>query len=224
MEVKEIKQWAKEKVAGSKKWKVLGAVLLVNIITGLPSSLASESEEVGALLSFVLTIASEMLGFILSIGLINFMLTFINGKEPEFDALFSRFKDWKRLITTWFHQYISVFLWTLCFIVPGIIKGFAYSLVPYILESDNETAPKDVLKLSEEMMMGHKMDLFMLNLSFIGWHFLAILTCGILEIWIIPYQQVTVVKFLNDIKENYNKTNKNKEATVTKEETTVAEI
>lgn len=222
MEVKELKQWAKEKVAGSKKWKVLGAVVLVSIISGLPSSLATDSEGAGALLSLILTFVSEILGFILSVGLVNFMLTFINGKEPEFDAIFSRFKDWKRLITTWFHQYIRVFLWTLCCLVPGIIKGFAYSLVPYILEEDNEMDPKDVLKLSEEMMMGHKMDLFMLNLSFIGWHFLAILTCGILEIWVIPYQEVTVVKFLNDIKENYNKNKKTAE--VTKEETPAEEI
>ena len=70
MEVKELKQWAKEKVAGSKKWKVLGAVVLVSIISGLPSSISADSEGVGVTFSFALTIISEILGFILSVGLV----------------------------------------------------------------------------------------------------------------------------------------------------------
>lgn len=58
----------------------------------------------------------------------------------------------------------------------------------------------DILKKSEEMMNGHKMDYFMLCLSFIGWHILAFFTCFILEIWVLPYQTVAQVKFLSDVK------------------------
>ena len=55
------------------------------------------------------------------------------------------------------------------------------------------------------MMMGHKMDYFVLTLSFIGWHILAIFTLGLLEIWIIPYEKVATTKFLLDVKEAYEK-------------------
>ena len=68
-------------------------------------------------------------------------------------------------------------------------------------EKYNDTKIPELLKLSENMMKGHKMDFFLLNLSFIGWHIL-------LEIWVAPYQQIAVTKFLTDVKESYEQNNK----------------
>lgn len=100
-----------------------------------------------------------------------------------------------------------VFLYYLLLIVPGIIKTISYSLVPYILVDDPNMSSGDVLDLSAKMMNGHKMDYFKLGLSFIGWHLLAALTLGILEIWIAPYQATAMTKFLSEVKSEYEKTN-----------------
>ena len=150
-----------------------------------------------------------------------FLLLFIASNKLDTDffpqpSLFSKFKDWKQVIITYLHQFAMIFLWTLLFIVPGIIKGYAYALVSYIIADDSNISSKDALKLSEEMMRGHKGELFVFGLSFIGWHLLAILTLGILEIWIIPYQQTATTKFLLGIKENYKPT----QPTETKQDTT----
>lgn len=195
----EIKKWAKEKIKGN-MWTVLGAILIANLIGGITSSVMVENE----VLSFGVTIGGGILAFFMEIGLIRYMTNFINDKEATFELLFSKFKDWKQVIITYLHQFAIIFLWTLLFIVPGIIKGYAYALVSYILADDPNIESKDALKLSEEMMKGHKGELFVFGLSFIGWHLLAILTLGILEIWIIPYQQTATTKFLLNIKDNYN--------------------
>ena len=96
-------------------------------------------------------------------------------------------------------------LWTLLLIVPGIIKAFAYALVPYLLSDDKykDLGYREVLKKSEEMMNGHKMDYFVLNLSFIGWYLLVLPTLGLILIWLSPYVTTAQVKFLNDVKEDF---------------------
>lgn len=142
------------------------------------------------------------------------MVSFVTDKEYNFEQIFSKFKNWKKILIVYWQQTVIVFLFTLLLIIPGIIKSFGYSLIPYILMDDPDMISTEKLKLSEEMMKGHKMELFMLELSFIGWHILAIFTLGILEIWIILYQRTTVTKFLNDSKENYKSSTGNVEKLV----------
>lgn len=196
----EIKIWAKEKIKGN-MWTVLGAILIANLIGGITSSVTVENGG----MALVITIGGGILAYFMEVGLIRYMTNFVKGKETSFELLFSKFKDWKQIIITYLHQFAVIFLWTLLFIVPGIIKGYAYALVAYIIAEDSTISSKEALKLSEEMMKGHKGELFVLGLSFIGWHLLAILTLGILEIWIMPYQQTATTKFLLNIKENYKK-------------------
>lgn len=195
-----IKTWAKEKIKGN-MWTVLGAILIANLIGSITSSVTVENEGI----ALIITIGGGILAYFMEVGLIRYMTNFVKGKETSFELLFSKFKDWKQIVITYLHQFAIIFLWTLLFIVPGIIKGYAYALVAYIIADDSNISSKDALKLSEEMMKGHKGELFVLGLSFIGWHLLAILTLGILEIWIMPYQQTATTKFLLNIKENYKK-------------------
>lgn len=98
---------------------------------------------------------------------------------------------------------IYVFLWTLLLVVPGIIKSIAYALTPFILKDYPELSVNQALKMSEKMMKGHKMRLFLLDLSFIGWAFLGILTLGIGYIWLIPYMYTTAAAFYQDVKNEY---------------------
>ena len=199
----EIKQWAKEKIKGH-LWELLIPIIIASVLTSL--TVGQKVEMVDGTLK--VTSAGISLGiffYFVQVGLIYFMTKFITDKEHGLGDLFHFANDYVRTFLTGLLMAVFVFLWSLLLVVPGIIKAIAYSLVPYLLadEKYNKLGYKEILLKSEEMMNGHKMDYFVLFLSFIGWHILAIFTLGILEIWIIPYQTTATVKFLNDIKENY---------------------
>lgn len=100
-----------------------------------------------------------------------------------------------------FLRNLYIFLWSLLLIVPGIIKQFAYMMVPYILSENPNMDRKRALELSEEMMDGHKMDAFILGLSFLGWVLLSVCTCGILMIFYVsPYIDATHAEFYAAVK------------------------
>jgi uncharacterized membrane protein len=86
---------------------------------------------------------------------------------------------------------IFIFLWTLLLIIPGIIKSYAYSMVPYILADNPNIGIKKAISLSNEMTRGHKFDMFVLDLSFIGWYLLGAIAFGIGIIFVLPYQNAT---------------------------------
>ena len=118
------------------------------------------------------------------------------------------FANWGHNVWGMLLMGIFVFLWTLLLIIPGIIKGFAYSLVPYILVDKPELSANEAINLSMKMMKGHKFDFFWLCLSFIGWILLAILTLGIGLFWLLPYMYTAYAAFYQDVKAGYEaKTN-----------------
>lgn len=96
---------------------------------------------------------------------------------------------------------IFTFLWLLLLIIPGIIKAYAYSMANYISVDHPEYSPNDCINYSQDMMYGHKMDLFLLDLSFIGWILLSIATLGIGFLWLIPYMQTARAVFYEEIKD-----------------------
>ena len=114
------------------------------------------------------------------------------------------FSDYVRNAVSILLVYLYTLLWTLLFIVPGIIKGLAYSLTPFIVKDNPQLSPNQAINLSMKMMKGHKFDLFYLYLSFIGWILLAILTLGIGLLWVIPYMQTSMAAFYLDVKNDYN--------------------
>lgn len=114
------------------------------------------------------------------------------------------FSDYVRNAVSILLVYLYTLLWTLLFIVPGIIKGLAYSLTPFIVKDNPQLLPNEAINLSMKMMKGHKFDLFYLYLSFIGWILLAMLTLGIGLLWVIPYMQTSMAAFYLDVKNDYN--------------------
>ena len=113
------------------------------------------------------------------------------------------FKRWLRNVWGMFLMYLKITLWTFVFIIPGIIKTFAYALTPFLLVDCPELTPLQCIKLSNRMMKGHKFDLFYLYLSFIGWFLLGLLTLGIGYLWLAPYMQTSVAAFYEDVKAQY---------------------
>ena len=83
-----------------------------------------------------------------------------------------------------------VFLWSLLFVIPGIIKAISYSMTPYILANEPKVEATDALKLSMRMTEGHKWEIFVFELSFLGWELLSCLTFGILDlVYVGPYRE-----------------------------------
>lgn len=98
---------------------------------------------------------------------------------------------------------IFIALWTFLFIVPGIVKAYSYSMTPYILEENPELSANEAIDRSRFMMRGHKFDLFWLQLGFIGWFFLCILTGGIGFLWLEPYYSSAKAAFYEEVKADY---------------------
>lgn len=110
------------------------------------------------------------------------------------------FGNWLHVVWGMVLSTIYVFLWTLLLIIPGIIKSYSYALTPYILVEHPEMSANEAIKESMRLMDGHKFDLFYLQLSFIGWAILSILSLGLGFFWLIPYQMTAQAAFYRDIK------------------------
>ena len=204
----EIKNWAKSKIKGH-ILELLVAIIVVSVLTSLTIGQKVDFID-GRVVVTSYGISLGLFFYFVTVGFAYYMTQFIKDKKHEFMDLFRYTKDYVRIFVVNILQTIFVFLWCLLLIVPGIIKAFAYALVPLVLadEKHKNLGYREVLRKSEDMMRGHKMDLFVFELSFIGWHFLAIFTLGLLEIWILPYYYTAKYKFLNDIKDEAEKSNK----------------
>ncbi|HFK1456953.1 TPA: DUF975 family protein [Bacillus cereus] len=98
---------------------------------------------------------------------------------------------------------LYLFLWMLLFIIPGIIKSFSYSMTYFIINDHPEYSLNEAITESRRMMDGHKMEYFILCLSFIGWFILSCITLGIGFLWLIPYFYTTSAAFYEEIAEEY---------------------
>lgn len=125
---------------------------------------------------------------------------FTKGTLPEAGALFAPFKQYARTVGAVLLVFVYTLLWTLVLVIPGIIKAYSYSMTFYILRENPEMTAGDAITASQKMMDGHKMDLFLLSLSFIGWAILASITFGIGYLWLIPYIYTAYAAFYETLK------------------------
>lgn len=123
------------------------------------------------------------------------------GQELELGWLFKFFN--RRVWCTLILKFIYTMLWTLLLVIPGIIKSYSYAMTEYLLEDDPELENNAAIEKSMAMMEGHKMELFLLDLSFIGWALLSILTLGIGLFWVVPYQYTAHCAFYEQLKKEY---------------------
>lgn len=119
-----------------------------------------------------------------------FLLNRSQGKNTNFgEVLFAFNNSYLNIVKTMFLQNLFVFLWSLLFVIPGIVKFYAYRMVPYILSEKPDLNWRDALSYSEEMMNGHKWECFVYDLSFIGWYLLSAVTIGLAGIFYVdPYK------------------------------------
>ncbi len=141
------------------------------------------------------------LGFPLSYAVAAMGLDLYRRKEVHAGDLFQGYKSLGRVITTYILVTIYTFLWTLLLVIPGIIKTYSYSMVPFILKDHPELENNAAIEESMRIMRGHKMKLFLLDLSFIGWSILSCLTLGIGFIFLAPYMTTARAAFYEDVKD-----------------------
>ncbi len=125
-----------------------------------------------------------------------------SSTKPSFTEMLSVLKYYKKSVLLDLLASIKVLLWTLLLVIPGIIKSYEYAMLPYILADDPTISMSDAFKESYRIMSGHKWELFVLHLSFIGWNLLGIITFGITEVlYSGPYREAAVANFYKVCKE-----------------------
>lgn len=128
----------------------------------------------------------------LEIGMRRFMLRSVDDKAEVREVAYAFDHSYKNVAKTMFFRDLYTFLWTLLFIIPGVYVSYQYRLVPYILAETPDMEYKAVLQRSKEQMNGHKWKAFVLDLSFILWKLLSVITCGIVGIfYVTPYKYLT---------------------------------
>lgn len=121
----------------------------------------------------------------------NFLTTFVRTGETSFDKFFDGFKNFGANFILGLLETVFIFLWSLLLIIPGIIMSYAYSAAYFIKVARPNMDAMDCIRTSKEIMRGHKWELFVIDLSFIGWGLLCLLTFGIGFLWLNPYVEVT---------------------------------
>jgi len=131
-------------------------------------------------------IAGLLLTGPLTLGFINVIRLNYHGKEFSCNTLFTGFGDFGKTFLVAFLSELYIGLWTMLFIIPGIVKSYSYSMVYFIHSERHDLSANDCITESREIMDGHKWELFCLDLSYIGWGILCLLTLGILSFWVVP--------------------------------------
>ncbi|MBF0699986.1 DUF975 family protein [Streptococcus danieliae] len=188
----ELKKQAKNRLSGNWTW----AVILSLLTFTLPSMLAFLTSGFGGILAIFFTASRQM--------------AFLNllDQEKEEDILTAVFTSFRQgrfvpVLITGLLQYLFLILWSLLFIIPGFIKIYSYSMANYIIEDlvaqGREIEPTEAITKSRMLMDGHKLELFFLDLSFLGWALLVPFTFGIGSFWLIPYQLTTRAAFYRQL-------------------------
>ena len=202
MDTAELKSRAKEQIRG--KWGIaIGTVLVANIILEVDVAYKVTSKLGVEGLSYSLDLISLLLGGVISVGLCRFLLNMATRREEaRFETLFSSFNIYLKTLGLNILITLAVFAGTLLFIIPGIIVSLMFSQAFYILSEDPSKSITQCINESVNLMSGHKLELFYLELTFIGWWLISAITLGIAALWVSPYQKLTEANFYLYLKNN----------------------
>lgn len=153
----------------------------------------------------ILGLVQFILGGAIQLGYSKFLLNMHDGKEAGIHDLFSQMDRFGTAFLMNLLRGLFITLWTLLFIIPGIIATYRYAMAPFILAENPYLTANDAIKESKELMRGNKMSLFLLGLSFIGWDILCILSLGIGYIWLNPYKNAAYAAFYRTLSPIYTK-------------------
>ncbi len=135
-----------------------------------------------------------------ALSLVMIYLKVAKGEDFKIGEVFDGFYNFWGAFKVTFLVGLFTFLWSLLFIVPGIIAAYSYYMAMFIYAENKDMGALEAIRRSKEMMKGHKMDAFVLELSFIGWMLLTMITFGIAYIYVLPYMETSIAKFYLAIK------------------------
>lgn len=147
----------------------------------------------------VIIVVVTIIGILLKVFLLNPIkvgcyryMTMAREVKPVVSEVMFAFKGgYGNVVKTMFLMDLYLFLWSLLLIVPGIIKGYEYRMVPYLLGQNPYIDSKQAFEMSKNMMNGNKMDTYVLDWSLFGWYFLSVFTCGLLSLFFVtPYKML----------------------------------
>lgn len=180
---------------------------LSDIIAGNPDNIPKEISSSVFGWYYVLNVLITIVLIPLNIGVAQNVLAWSRGEDVnKWKVLFGGFNSAKiffKQVGVVVLNTILCALWAILLVVPGIIKGLAYSMYPYVLRDEPDLSVWQTLKKSEAIMKGYKGKLFLMYLSFVGWFILGAFTFGILYIWLTPYIMTSTVKFYDDVRRAY---------------------
>ena len=176
--------------------------LIITIVCSAFTSYPGLPTGMNALLGFIGLALGLLIICPLSFGYEVAFLRHVRGEDDEelITRPFEAFKSYSRYLGTSLLVTVFVMLWCLLLIIPGIIMGYAYEMTPFIMHDNPEMSAMDCIRKSKEMMRGYKWKLFCMDLSFIGWLLLCILTLGVLTLWVTPWMQCSHAKFYEELK------------------------
>ncbi|QBG46269.1 DUF975 family protein [Verrucomicrobia bacterium S94] len=176
---------------------IIAATFFVSVVAGLGGG------DVKAAADLIGGVAQLFQFFVMPpvvIGFYAYYLGIAQEDAAHLELLFVGFKRFWKSLGVYFFYILFIYLWMLLLIIPGFIKCFSYSQAFFIIADDEDCGPLEAIRRSREMMAGNKWKFFCLNLRFIGWGLLALLTFGIGYLWLVPYIQTSLAKFYEDVK------------------------
>ena len=211
----QVKEQAKQ-IMKRNYWKMCGVTLIASTLIGekttiiervqdfTSNNLSYDSQPIFYSSNFqyifysFISVAS-ILGILYTIFIGNVIVVGKNGyfiknhdENPELSEIFKGFKgNYLNVVKIMFLMDLKTLLWLFLFIVPGLIKAYEYSMIPYLLAENPNLSASQAFSLSKQMTTGQKMDLFVLDLSFLGWIILGLICCGIGILFVLPYPEAT---------------------------------
>ncbi|MCY2932303.1 MAG: DUF975 family protein [Planctomycetota bacterium] len=170
----------------------MGASLIVVLVPEAANYLPVIGAFAGPIVALILTGPVQL-------GVAAFFLTLARGGRADLGTVFVGFRYFGNALAAHLLMTLFIFLWALLLIIPGIIAGLAYSQTFYLMAEDTRLGPMEALRLSKQIMMGHKWKLFCLGWRFFGWMILSILTCCIGFLWLMPYMATAYARFHDDV-------------------------
>lgn len=193
MNKSEIRAEARNILTG--KWNKCALIWLIYMaLTGVYTGI------LGSVIPGLDSLITIVVGGPFMLGIVAIFLKVYRGEDFVIDELFYGFREFQRALVAYLLVALYTLLWMLLLIVPGIIAAIGYSQVFFIMSEDKSIPADAAMRQSKEMMMGHKTDYFLLQLSFLGWGLLSILTLGIGLLWLMSYVQTSNTIFYHRIK------------------------
>ena len=222
----QVKEQAKQ-IMKRNYWKMFVVTLIASILTGekttiiervqdfTSNNLSYDSQPIFYSSNFELIFYSfisvaSILGILYTIFIGNVIVVGKSGyfiknhdENPELGEIFKGFKgNYLNVVKIMFLMDLKTLLWLLLFIIPGFVKAYEYSMIPYLLAENPNLSADEAFSLSKQMTTGQKMDLFVLDLSFIGWIILGLICCGIGILFVLPYPEATRAEVYLNLKES----------------------